>query len=277
MRRRGVTLVELLITVTIVALIGTAMVRMLAMNSRATAREDAARDARRVSRSALNLLESELRPIEPAGVISPTDNTTLTLREPYAIGLICSISGGTTIALLPSAELPSTLTVEGRAGWAWRDAAGVYQYETTTTLGTGSASTCTGANITPMTANGGRIVTTSVPSGTPKLGAIAFLFRQVTYSLRTSTSTSAPGKLGLFRTVAGGTAEEIAAPFGATARFRWYILANRLPQDTLPTVLADLRGVQFVLPGESRQVVQLTGQVARAPFSTSIFFQNRPN
>ncbi|MEO5825342.1 MAG: prepilin-type N-terminal cleavage/methylation domain-containing protein [Gemmatimonadales bacterium] len=275
MRRRGVTLVELLITITVVGLIGTAMVRMLAMNSRATAREDAARDARRVARSALNLLESELRPVEPAGVISPTDNTTLTLREPYAIGLVCSISGGTTIALLPSGELPSTLTVDGRAGWAWRNGAGVYQYEATTTLGSGSASTCTSANIIPMNAYGGRIITTSAPSGTPTLGAIAFLFRQVTYSLR--SSTSAPGKIGLFRTVASGNPEEIAAPFGATARFRWYMLANPLPQDTLPTVLADLRGVQFVLPGESRRVVQLTGQVATAPFTTSIFFQNRPN
>lgn len=275
MKRRGVTLVELLITVTIVAVIGAAMVRMLAMNSRATARDDAAREARRVSRSALNLLESELRPLEPAGVISPTNDSTLTLREPYAIGLVCSIAGGTTIALLPSGELPSSLTVPGRAGWAWRDAAGVYQYEVTSTLGSGSASTCTGANITPMTAYGGRIVTTSAPSGTPTLGAIAFLYRQVTYSIR--SSTTATGTRGLFRTVTGGAAEEIAAPFGVAARFRWYILADPLPQDTLPTVLSDLRGIQFVLPGQSRQVVQLTGQVATAPFTTSIFFQNRPN
>ena len=107
------------------------------------------------------------------------------------------------------------------------------------------------------------------------LGAIAFLYREITYSLR--ASTTAPGKRALFRAIPGGVPEELAAPFGETARFRWHILADPIAQDTLPTDFEDLRGVQFVLPGESRRVVQMTGQVAKTPFTTSIFFQNRPN
>jgi hypothetical protein len=91
------------------------------------------------------------------------------------------------------------------------------------------------------------------------------------------TSTSAPGKRALFRTVSGGAAEELAAPFGEGARFRWFILNNTVAHDTLPTDLEDLRGVQFVFPGESRRIVRMTGQVAKTPFTTSVFFQNRPN
>ncbi len=274
--RRGVSLVELLITITIVAFISAAMTRMLTANSRATGREDAVREARSVSRSALNLLETELRSAEPAGVIAPTNDSTLTVREPYAFGLVCAISGGTTIALLPSGELPSTLVVDGRAGWAWRNATGGYVYEPTTLLGTGSASNCSAANIVPLTAVGGRIVTTAAPgAGTPALGAIAFLYREITYSLR--ASTTAPGKRALFRAIPGEAPEELAAPFGETARFRWHILSDPVARDTVPTDFEDLRGVQFVLPGESRRIVQMTGQVARTPFTTSIFFQNRPN
>ncbi len=275
MSRRGVSLVELLITITVIGFLGAAMVRLLHSNAKATEHNDLAREARSVSRAALNLLESELRPVEPAGVLSPTNDSTVTIREPYAFGLICAVSGGTTIALLPSGELPSSLVTAGRAGWAWRNAAGVYEYEVTTSLSNGTASTCTAQNITPLTAEGGRVVTTTAPSGTPKIGAIAFLYREITYSIR--ASTSAAGKRALFRTVSGGSPEELAAPFGAAARFRWYILDNIAPQDTVPTVLSDLRGIQFVFPGESRRTVRMTGQVARTPFTTSIFFQNRPN
>ena len=274
--RRGVSLVELLIAITVISFLGVSMVKLLRTNALATEHDDLAREARSVSRAGLNLLESELRPIEPDGIISPTNSTTLTMREPYAFGVICSISGGTTIALLPSSELPSSLVVGGKAGWAWRNTAGLYEYEVTTTLGNGTASTCTAQNITPLTAQGGKVITTAAPTvGTPKIGAIAFLYRQITYSI--SASTSAPGKLALFRTEGGGTPTELAAPFGATARFRWYILDEITPSDTLPTELRDLRGVQFVFPGESRRTVRMSGQVASTPFTTSIFFQNRPN
>lgn len=277
MTRRGVSLVELLIGMVMTAILTGAMTKVLISNSRSDERGDANRDARNVSRAAINMLSSELRMAEPAGVIAQTDDSTLTVREPYAFGLVCAASGsGTTVAFLPSADLPSSLTVAGHAGWAWRDSTGAYRYEATTTESAGNSATCTAVNITPLTASGGRVVSLPAPSAGVAVGSVAFLYRQVTYSLRASTSL--PGRRGLFRTAgANGTPEELAAPFASTSRFRWFILDNAVPQDTLPTSLVDLRGVQFGLNGESRVTIRGATNPSKAPFSTSIFFQNRPN
>jgi len=277
MNRRGVSLVELLISITIVAILAASMTRLLISNSRSSERNDAAREARGVARSAMNLLETELRIAEPGGLIDPVNDSTITVREPFAFGIVCDASGGgTTIATLPSADFPSSLSVDGYAGWAWRDATGGYVYEATTSIAGGSAGTCTGASITPLTSDGGRVVSLPAPSGTVPAGSIAFLYRRMTYSLRESVVY--PGRRGLFRTAgANGTPEELASPFSTGSRFRWFILDNPIVQDTIPTALQDIRGIQFVLNGESARTPRNASSPMRAPFTTSIYFQNRPN
>jgi prepilin-type N-terminal cleavage/methylation domain-containing protein len=277
MKRRGVSLVELLIAITVLGILAAAMTRLLVSNSKADETTSAAREARGVSRSAMNLLETELRMAEPAGVISPTDDSTITVRAPFAFGLVCAASGGgSTVAMLPSADLPSSLSVTGYSGWAWRDNTGGYVYESTTTIGSGSSATCTAANITPLTSDGGRVVSLPAPSGTVAVGAVAFLYRQITYSLRESTTY--PGRRALFRTAgANGSPEELAGPFSTGSRFRWYLNGETLVQDTLPTFFDDLLGVQFVLNGESVLTPRNASAPMRAPFTTAVFFQNRPN
>ena len=279
MKRAGTTLIELMIALVVLAIFVTAMTALILSNSRSDEDTDARREARGVARAAINILESEIRMAEPAGVIAPTDDSTLTFNQPFAFGIICSVAGGsTTIALLPSADLPSSLSVDGYAGWAYRDVKGTYQYSSTTSISGGSSGNCTGASpaVTPPSA--GRVV--QVPSaGGETAGSVAMLYRQLTYSLRISTSMgSVPGRRGIFRTAgANGTPEELAAPFTADARFRWYILDDVEAEDTLPTDFADLRGVQFVLPAQSRNTPRNESAPATAPFTTSIFFQNRPN
>jgi prepilin-type N-terminal cleavage/methylation domain-containing protein len=273
-KRAGTTLVELMIALVVISVFAAAVTALIVSNSKADEANDARREARAVARSALNVLLSEMRSGEPAGVILANDST-LTYRQPFAFGLVCDNTGGiVTIAMLPSADLPSSLGVAGYSGWAYRDSTGTYQYQSNTSLASGNSGTCTASSITPLTSNSGRVV--QVPSVVgPSAGTIAMLWRQITYSLRASTAVS--GRRGMYRAVGSNSAEELAAPFAEGARFRWYLLDNPKVQDTLPTALGDLSGVQFVLTAQSVNTPRNSSSPAQAPFTTSIFFQNRPN
>lgn len=275
MRRAGTSLIELMISLVVLSIFAAAMTLLITSNSRADENTDARREARGVARSAINMLESEIRTGEPAGVIS-ADDSTFTFRQPFAFGVVCdTLSGNVTIATLPSADLPGSLLVTGYTGWAYRDSTGSYHYQSSTTIASGTAATCTGQGITPLTASSGRVVQVPKVSG-PQPGSVAFLYRQITYSLRASAALS--GRRGLFRTPgAGGTAVEFATPFASTARFRWYLLHATEAVDTLPTSFADLSGIQFVLPAQSTYTPRTASGPMQAPFTTSIFFQNRPN
>jgi len=273
-KRAGVTLVEMLIAMTVFSIFATSVTLVLIRNSWSDEGVTARREARGVARSALNIVESDLRMAEPNGVVS-ADDSTLVLRAPFAFGLVCGTSGGnSTISVLPSADLPSSLSVPEFSGWAYRDSTGTYQYQSTVSLSSGSSSTCTAVNITTLTASSGRVV--QVPSAVNVgAGQAAFLYRTIVYAIRGSSMY--PGRRGLYRQAGVNGGEEIAAPFATTARFRWFILDAAVPSDTLPTALGDLRGVQFGLTAESRTAPRGKTAPVQAPFTTSIFFQNRPN
>jgi type II secretory pathway pseudopilin PulG len=278
MKRAGTSLIELMIALVVLAAFASTMTVLIINNSKSDESNDARREARGVARSAITILESELRMAEPDGVIDPTNDSTITYRQPFAFGLVCDNSGGSvTVAMLPSADLPSNLTVDGYSGWAYRDTTGTYQYQSTTTLSGGSAGTCTGATpaITPLTGLSGRVISVPAVAG-PGNGTVFFLYRQLTYSLRASTAL--PGRRGLFRTAgANGTPEELAAPFASSARFRWFLRDSAEASDTLPTAFGDLSGIQFVLTAQSINTPRDRSAPMQAPFTTSIFFQNRPN
>lgn len=273
--RRGVSLIELLVAITVVGIIAASTTKLLLSNARSTEVRNAERDARAVSRSAINLLESELRMVDPFGVIAPTNDSTLTVLAPYAFGVVCIAGpGGTAMAVLPSFDDPASGGAQGHAGWAWRGPNGNFIYEPSTSVGSDSPSACTSNGVTPVA--GGRVVGLSAPSDTVPVGRIAFLYRQVTYSLRESTTF--PGRRALFRTAgANGVAEELAAPFSTDSRLRFYVLNNLVPSDTVPTFLDHVRGIQFQLHGESIRRPRTSSDVARAPFVTAVFFQNRPS
>ena len=281
-QRAGTSLIELMIALVVLAAFASTMTVLIVNNSRSDETNDARREARGVARSAINILESEIRMAEPAGVIAPTNDSTITFEQPFAFGLVCANppAGQVTIAMLPSADLPSNLSVTGYTGWAYRDSTGAYQYVSTANISAGAASTCTAATVgipAPL-GTSGRVVLVPAPAGPtgPSAGTVAFLYRQITYSLRASSALT--GRRGLFRTAgANGTAEELATPFADSARFRWYILDNPVAQDTLPTALADLSGIQFVLTAQSILTPRSSTTPMQAPFTTSIFFQNRPN
>jgi hypothetical protein len=271
--RSGLTIIELIVTVIILGIVGGAVVRMLTSQARFYEHQGAGRNARSISRAAVNVLLSEIRMVEAGGGVLGASPTSITLRVPYALGVYCgSPAGVSTIALLPADS--AMLAEPGFSGYAWRGRRGAYTYvEAGAALANPVPGSCVAAGINSLP-GGIRVgVTPSLPVGADP-GTVVMLTRRLTYSF--ANSATIPGRIALWRQVdASGAREEIAAPFDATARFRFYDRNANTAQDAVPAALADIRGFELVLDGASESSPALTGAPQRAPLTTSVFFRNR--
>jgi len=285
--RRGFTLIELLVAMVLFGIVGALFTKLLTVQGRFFDRQGMGNAARNVSRASLNRIVSDFRMIEASGGVAAATSTSLTIRIPFAIGVMCgNTGGGTVLSLLP---VDSTTYAEATKnnkfyGYAWRNFInGTYAYvENPATEVAGTAAhvaVCTGVNIT-MVPNGKTVfVTPALPAG-GGLGTPVFLYNRVRYDILASTAV--PGKLGLWRTVitpAGvQTTEELVAPFANTAGWKFFALnGGPVAQVAPPANLANLRGLELHLDGISENIAP--GLVANetAPFTTAVFFKNRTN
>jgi prepilin-type N-terminal cleavage/methylation domain-containing protein len=281
--RRGVTLVELLIGLVITSIIGAGLVKLLLGETRFMEQQEAWRTARAVSRSSVNMLLSDVRMVEATGGLDPVTagGRDLTLRVPYAFGLVCGSNGTlTTVSLLP---VDSSMFAAGASGFAWRNpTTGVYTYVAAapTIASPGTTATCTGAGITTVPASGsspaGRIVNlTAVVNPVPTTGSVLFLYRRIRYEFRASASVT--GRDGLWRTVQGQAAQELAAPFDTGARAAFFVLNSTTAQIGLPAPLSDARGLELRLDGSSENTPRGNTAPKNANVTTAVFFSNRPD
>ena len=140
-------------------------------------------------------------------------------------------------------------------------------------MGTSTASACLPDSVSTLP--GGKVITLTpgAPFGTPA-GSPVFLFQRIRY--RFAPSSALPGRIGLWRTVvATGTAEELAAPFDATAAFRFYRLDSDTSQAAAPSPLSTTRGIELRLAGASRATPYGAAGPKVVGLTTTIFFQNR--
>lgn len=282
--RRGLTLVELMVTLLITAVLGTAIVRTMLTSNQFISRIERGREARGTSRAANNLLLTELRMVAAESGVEEAEDDRITVRVPFRLGLACGTTVGSpgvvTAAFFPSDTTISALSL-GYVGFATRSSTGIYDFvDGTGTPGVGVAATCTGApaNITlvpgmQVLSLSGVNVPAPVPPGTP-----VFMWRRVRYEF--DESEQVPGRLALWRRVLDEDgdevlSEELAAPFARTSRFRFFILNERQASDTVPTNLADLRGIEFHLVGQSARRANGRLLVERAPVTMSVLFLNR--
>lgn len=266
MRRRGLSLVELLIAVVLLGIVGAGITRMLSSQLRFFGRETNARDARAVSRNALNFTRSELRMVEPRGVLAATRDS-ITIRIPYLVGLYC---GSSTAMFVPTDSL--TLATAQYGGYAHRDtsAGSAYTYVVqTAALSNGSASTCTSAGLTVIPNGPIRVVAPAI--GTLPTAAPFFVWQAVTYKL--AASTLVPGRLALWRKAGSAAAEEVAVPLDTASRINFYTTGTT-STTTVPSPLSTMRGVEFLLYGESERTSP--GKTAPEEYlqRISIFFRN---
>jgi prepilin-type N-terminal cleavage/methylation domain-containing protein len=281
---RGVTIVELLVAMVILAVIGGAVLKLIVRQANSMENQEAWRGARAVSRSSINLLLADARMVEARGGLdaATANGKDFTLRVPYAFGLVCKATGTATLSLLPvdSAMFNSAAP----SGLAYRDmATGTYTYVTSgvsITANPGTTSNCTNApaSITTVPAAGpypaGQIINLNgIPNGTAE-GTIVFLYRTVRYEFKASAALS--GRIGLWRTV-GGVSSEIAAPFDTSARAAFYVLNNATPQIAAPSPLSDARGLELRLNGASEGTPRGSPAPKKSNITTSVFFTNRPD
>lgn len=278
--RRGFTLVELLVGIVIFAIIGALMTRLITVQGRFFDRQGMGNAARNVSRASLNRVVSDFRMIEASGGVVAASPTSLTIRVPFSIGVMCRNSGpGTVLSLLPA---DSTMYANaGYYGYAWRDFTnGVYSYvEAGSSRDVANPADCTAVNITMVP--GGRTVLVKPPlPAQAGLGTPVFLISRVRYEFKASALI--PGKVGLWRTVinqnGSEAAEELVAPFANTSHWEFFTLqGGTVPQANVPANLADLRGLELHLDGASEYAAPGRATVENAPFTTAVFFKNRIN
>jgi len=287
--RRGFTLAELLVTMVILGVIGAALVRLILVQARFSEGQMALRDARSVSRNAMNIMLTDLRMVQDYDGLTFASKDSVTVRMPIAFGLLCSTSPQVTMSLVPVDSALSSLGVY--AGWAYRDSAsGIYKYSVAanpapinsipnglTTLCTDSV---TGAGVLPITVGGrsSRMITVpDAPNGTPNAGWPVFIYQRVTYAF--DSSKAFPGRIGLFRRLKSATgstvSDEIVAPFDTSAKFRFYVLNEDTAQSAVPASLNSVRGLQLVLAGASVTVPRGSSQAKQASLVTGVFFKNR--
>lgn len=272
-RSRGFTLIELIISLVLAAVLGVAVVKILVTTSRFYGKDAAIRDARTVARSPVGLIESELLAVEPTGGIVSADSFQITIRPVYAMGVLCGVSGSNAVvSLLPSDSL--TGASAGFSGYGYRTGLGAWTYvDGGSAPGSGSAATCTSASVTTL--SGGRVVSLSpAPVTGIAIGTPIMLYQRVTY--RFAASTAMPGRRALWRDVAtGNVSEELAAPYETSARFRFFTPASDTSRIAPASPLRDTRGVELVLDGASERPPHESGTAETTGLTTGVFFRRR--
>ena len=279
-RRRGFTLIEMIVGVVIFAIVGALFTKLLTVQGRFFDKQGHGNAARNVSRSSLNRVVSDFRMIEATGGVLAASPTSITVRVPFAIGVVCSSNtASTALSLLPVDSV--IYNAQGFYGYAWRSATtGAYTYVENPAAeqkNTGQ-NACAAVAITTLT-KGRTTRITPVISGS-SLGTPVFLYRRLRYEFKASTAV--PGKKGLFLTIMfpDGTekSEELVAPFANTARYRFFVVGNNeSAQDDPPGNLSDIRGIELHLDGMSETIIPGSHSAESAPFTTAVFFKNRTN
>ena len=276
--RRGFTLIELMIGMVIFAIVGALFTQLLLTQGRFFDRQGAGNGARNVSRASLNRIVSDLRMIEATGGVLAASPTSLTLRVPFALGVVCGTNNSSTaISMLPVDSV--VYNAPGFFGYAWRNATtGAYTYVENPAAQTKNAGQdlCGTMGITTL-ANGLTARMTPVVTGS-SLGTPIFLYRRLRYEFKASTAV--PGKVGLYRTIIfpdlSETTEELVAPFSNTARYRFFVVSDNVnAYDSPPAILSDLRGVELHLDGMSETAGSGSISPESAPCTTAVFFKNR--
>ena len=277
--RRGVSLAELLIGMVILAIVGMGLTKVMASQARYFDHQKTSNLARAVSRGPLNRVVSDLRMVEAAGGVISASATSIEMRVPYAMGVVCGPGPTNTythISLLPVDS--AMYSAPGYSGYAWRGGNGVYHYvNDNTTKEVGTLSVCNNFGIKTLTSEGARIIRIM-----PKLDSAAtygtpvFLFRKIRYSF--GPSTSVPGTTALFRTrMDDNYVEELSAPYDGSAKFRFFVGSSLTAQNSPPSDLSTIRGIELNMTGLSERTPTGATQKKKAPFVTAVFFKNRLN
>jgi prepilin-type N-terminal cleavage/methylation domain-containing protein len=284
--RRGMTLIELLIAMIVASIVGAATLSLMMTQLRFAERTEADRSGLRVGRSALNALITDMRMVDPMWGIEDATPTSVTLRVPYALGLMCqSTETKQTILLLPVDSV--AFYQPGYSGYATRGGTGVYTWNDGGTVAeVATSNTCTGSpsNAYGITAPASapnqktrqiEITTTEVVP--VAVGTPVMLFRRTRFFFAPSELAGLEGRTALWREWldVDGSAVELAAPFGDDAAFRFFERDSTDATDDPPADLTTLIGLELYLPGQSEHTPRMRNAPVQSDLRTQVFFVNR--
>jgi prepilin-type N-terminal cleavage/methylation domain-containing protein len=285
MNRKGFTLTELLMGISVMAILGVALTRILINDSRFVSRQDAMLASRQGARAALNTVVSELSMVADDAVLAATRDS-LTVRVPIAFGITCEPpSGSTAVAsLMPVDSVVWAGTTTGNAGAYWRQKSGIYLRLTGgVTIATTPASDSTYCQQDSVRQiPGGKLIRISSitgPQPRPDPMALLLVYLRVTYKF--AASTDLPGRIGLWRQVSGGVAEELVTPFDTSACFAYLIGGPKAATMALRTTtvtgssLDSIRGVELRLYASSESKPQGLNTYPMFPLKTRVRFSNK--
>lgn len=288
-RRRGFTLIEILITLVVMGVVGAAMVKLLTNQTRYFDRQVGMRGARAVTRTAVNVLTSDLRMTQRVRSIS-TDGKTIIIRVPYRFGIVCNAptTAGSPITVSMAPVDSAAQSMATFAGWGYRQSTSPYGYvypasPTATAATAANATLCntvsTSSGVRQVKAGSQTSTAVDLTPGNVTLGGVitvgqaVMFYQDITYQFKASSAFT--GRTGLWRTVAGGTSEELMAPFDGASRFRYFFIQD----DTSRTTVAasdstNVVGVDVVLVGLSTRKPYGSSSYLKANSVTSVFFRN---
>ena len=290
--RRGFTIVEIITSLVIIAIIGIAMTKLIVGQTRAFQFDNGGRRARAAARSAMNILITDLRMTQDNGGVTFVDaaNHRVDVRVPTQFGFVCENSGtSVVVALVPT---DSFQVASGKyGGYAYRDSTtGLYTYVNaglTDTIQTAGSGRCHSGGVgvyadttTIAGRTGGVFIASGVGLAVAPIGAPVFIWHTVSYEFKTSQIY--PGRYGLYRTVRGRlntdtTSDELIAPFKTTARFYYYAQSPYTARDTAVATapaLNNIRGFKIFLPAESSDTMPTRNTPISAAVTTAVFFKN---
>lgn len=275
--RAGFTLAEVMVALVLTGVIGAAVTSVFVTQSKFFDTQEKVGFARGVSRGAMNLIMSELRMIEQGGGLRAATNTKISVRAPFAMGIVCGNTSVLTISRLPADS--AMVANAAPSGYAFREPDSTYTYivGAPAVLQNNGGSICAVSNIAIVTEggiNGGPMQIMGLPAKIPPIGAPIFLYQDITYEFKASLNF--PGRVALWRRLDEiALDEELVAPFDTTAKFRFYVSDAAVAQTAVPAQLNTITGLELILDGLSDRPDR-NGNPQRVPLTTSVFFKNRP-
>jgi len=268
--RAGFTLIELIVALTLTAIVGTAITALFVTQERAFDTQAKLQSARDVTRGARNLITSELRMLDRDSGVVAASSSALDLRVPYALGVSCGLSGGLVVNLMPVDS--AMLAYAFYTGYAVHSLFnGRYQYVAKSgDPSSASPSVCINAGVD--TIPGGQTLELS-PGVAASPGAPVMLWQVVRYYF--AESQQLPGRQALYRAIpAANLNEEIIAPFADSAHFEFYVDGGTTPVTAAPANLKSLTGIELVLDALSERP-RNDGTYPVVRLRTAVFFKNR--
>ncbi|HEU4720234.1 MAG TPA: prepilin-type N-terminal cleavage/methylation domain-containing protein [Gemmatimonadaceae bacterium] len=286
--RRGFSLVEIITALTILAVIGGAMTKMMLSQTRGYQYDSGGRRSRTAARSAMNIMITDLRMTQDNGgvfYLDATNHRQVGVRVPLAFGVVCEVTASTmTMAITPVDSFQLATIRYG--GYGVRNATtGIYTYVDGGTLTAGNVGTCHGGGVAifadtiTMGGRTGSVVQVSgAPPGGTTVGSMAMIWQRVNYVF--DSSKVYPNRAGLYRIVGEATApdtNELIAPFSWSARFSYFTNPAQ-PKDTAtktaPSDYNSVRGLKILFAAEAADTVPGYTGPKKSPLTTAVFFKN---